>query len=114
MADLNDRKILRAILHLPKLNSGAVALSAFGLTARFCSFGSTWDNKIGETSSLTDSQTTEDYVDLDLLPILSDKHSRLSANEGFILKSKKKDSGFSAIATGDSYAYPQILEINYM
>lgn len=114
MADLNDRKILRAVLHLPRLNSSAVALSAFGLTARFCSFGSTWDNKIRETSSIADSQTTDDYIDLNLLPILTDKHRRLSANEGLILKSKKKDSGFSVIATGDSSAYPQVLEINYL
>lgn len=111
--ELNDKKILRAILHLPKLNSSAVELTASKVSARFCSFGSTWDNKIAETTSLTNSQITDHYIDLNILPFFADKYGKLSKGEGFILKTKKKDSGFSVIATGDNYFSPQILEINY-
>ena len=113
MSELNDKKILRAILHLPKLNTGAVELTSSKVAARFCSFGSTWNNKKGATSSLFESLITEDYIDLNLMPLLANKSGRLVKEEGFILKAKKKDSGFAVIATGDSYFAPQILEINY-
>lgn len=113
MNELNDKKLLRAILHLPKLNRNAVELTASNVSARFCSFGSTWDNKIAEASTIADSQITDDYMDLNMMPILADKHGRLVRGEGFILKAKKKDSGFAVIATGDNYFAPQILEMNY-
>ena len=113
MSELNDKKILRAILHLPKLNTGAVELTSSKVAARFCSFGSTWNNKKGATSSLFESLIAEDYIDLNLMPLLANKSGRLVKEEGFILKAKKKDSGFAVIATGDSYFAPQILEINY-
>ena len=111
--ELNDKKILRAILHIPKLNSGSVELTASKVSARFCSFGSTWDNKITEGSLITDAQITDHYIDLNLMSALTDKHGRLYRSEGFILKTKKKNIGFSVIATGDNYFAPQILEINY-
>lgn len=113
MNELNDKKILRAILHLPRLNRSMVELTASKVSARFCSFGSTWDNKIAAVSSIADSQITELYIDLDLMPIVTDKYGRLVRGEGFILKAKKKESGCSVIATGDSYFASQILEINY-
>lgn len=113
MTELNDRKILRAVLHLPKLNSGAIELTTSRVAARFCSFGSTWNNKIAEASTIIDSQNTDRYIDLNLISVFSDKYGRFSRGEGFILKAKKNNSGFSVIATGDSYLTPQILEINY-
>jgi hypothetical protein len=113
MSELNDKKILRAILHLPKLNTGAVELTSSKVAARFCSFGSTWDNKIAEASTFNESQITDHYIDLNLMPVLADKQGRLQRGEGFILKAKKNNTGFSVIATGDNYFAPQILEINY-
>lgn len=113
MSELNDKKILRAILHIPRLNRGAVELTTSKVAARFCSFGSTWENKITEASTLNDSQITDRYIDLNLLPIFTDRQGRLLREEGFILKAKRKNAGFSVIATGDNYLYPQILEINY-
>lgn len=113
MSELNDKKILRAVLHLPKLNTGAVELTASKVAARFCSFGSTWDNKIAEASSFNESQITDSYIDLNLMPVLADKQGRLQRGEGFILKAKRKNSGFSAVTTGDNYLFPQILEVNY-
>lgn len=113
MPELNDKKILRATLHIPKLNINSVELSASNVSARFCSFGSTWDNKIAVASSINDSQITDHYFDLNLMPVLTDKQGRLLRSEGFILKAKNKNSGFSVIATGDTYLFPQILEISY-
>ena len=113
MSELNDKKILSAILHFPKLNTGAVELTVSKVAARFCSFGSTWDNKIAETSAFNESQITDHYIDLDLMPVLTDKQGRLQRGEGFILKAKRKNSGFSAVSTGDNYLFPQILEVKY-
>lgn len=113
MSELNDKKILRAVLHLPRLNTGTVELTASKVAERFCSFGSTWDNKIAEAFAFNESQITDRYIDLNLMPVLTDKQGRLQRGEGFILKEKKKNSGFSVIATGDNYFFPQILEVNY-
>ena len=113
MTGLNDKKIIRAILHIPKLNKSAIPLTASKISARFCSFGSQWNNKIPETSTLGDSEITEQYINSNITSILTDKYGRFSKNEGIILKSKIKGSGFSVISTGDSNLNPQILEINY-
>ena len=113
MSELNDKKILSAVLHLPKLNMGAVELTSSKVAARFCSFGSTWDNKIDEASTFNEPQITDHYIDLDLMPVLTDKQGRLQRGEGFILKAKRKNSGFSVVSTGDNYLFPQILEIKY-
>lgn len=113
MSELNDKKILRAILHLPKLNTGAVELTSSKVAARFCSFGSTWNNKVAAASSLANCQITDRYIDLDLIHILTDDKGRFMRSEGFILKAKNKNTGFSVISTADNYLYPQVLEINY-
>ena len=113
ISELNDKKILRVVFHLPKLNTAAIELTSSKVAARFCSFGSTWDNKIAEASAFNESQITDNYIDLNLMPVLTDKQGRLQRGEGFILKAKKKNSGFAVIATGDNYFAPQILEINY-
>ena len=97
MSELNDKKILRAVLHLPKLNTGAVELTASKVAARFCSFGSTWDNRIAEASAFNKSQITDRYIDLNLMPMLADKQGRLQRGEGFILKAKKKISGLACL-----------------
>ena len=113
LSDLNDKKIIRAQLHLPKLNYAEVNLVASEVASRFCSFGSTWNNKIAATPLKIQSQHTPHYVNLDITPIISNNFHRLLRGEGFILKPQNKNSGFSVIATGDSYLFPQILEIHY-
>ena len=113
MSALNDKKILRAVLHIPKLNTGSIELTSSKVAARFCSFGSTWDNKIAEASTFNESQITDNYINLNLMPVLTDKQGSLQRGEGFILKAKRKNTGFSVIATGDNYLFPQILEVNY-
>lgn len=113
MPELNDKKILRAILHLPRLNSSDIQLNIAKASARFCSFGSTWENKIAESTSLPNPQIAGRYIDLDLTKLITDKYGRLTVSDGLILKAQKKDFGFSVIATADNYLFPQIFEINY-
>ena len=113
MSELNDKRIFSAVLHLSKLNNGTIEIIISNVAARFCSFGSTWDNKIAEASAINESQTTDRYINLNLTPAIADKQGRLLRGDGFIIKAKKKNSGFSVIPTADNYLFPQILEINY-
>ena len=112
--ELMDKHINKAILHMPKYNKNDVELSAFRVAARFCSFGSNWDNKIGSGSAISDSTAANGYQSIDLTDLIVDTKTRtITKSEGLILKPQIKNSGFSAIATGDSYYAPQILEVNY-
>lgn len=113
MTEMQNKKILRAILHIPRWNHSAVELSACGVTERFCSFGSTWNNKIAADVPFATPKITDRYVDLDLTSVLASPRGRWLPGEGFILRARKKDAGFAVVATGDHYLTPQILEIHY-
>lgn len=114
MREIMDKSIRKAILHMPKLNQSQTRIRAFNVKARFCSFGSNWDNKIGEGNPLSDSIVNGRYQSIELTPLLiNPRTGTISPSEGFILKSSVKGNGFSVIGTGDSYLATQILEINY-
>ncbi len=106
--------VRKVLLHIPCFYSTGVKLSVFAPTARFCSFGSTWNNKIGQTGQLAAASPNDGYVTVDLTGILTEpSERRLLYTEGLILKPSGTESGFTAIATGDNYEFPQILEIQY-
>lgn len=112
--EIMDKRIQKAVLHMPKLNQSKVEFSAYKVSARFCSFGSNWDNKIPGETPVSDSSSQNGYQSLDFTSLLIDGRTKtITKSEGLILKPKVKGSGFSVIATGDSYLAPQIMEINF-
>ena len=112
--EIMDKRIQRAVLHMPKFNQSNVDLSAYKVSARFCSFGSNWNNKIPGKTPVSDSSSKSGYQSLDFTSLLVDSRTKtITKSEGLILKPKIKGAGFSAIATGDSYLAPQIMEINF-
>ena len=112
--EIVDKRIQKVVLHMPKFNQSKVDLSAYRVSARFCSFGSNWENKIAGDAPISDSFSDNGYQSLDLTSLLVDRRTKtITKSEGLILKPKIKGAGFSVIATGDSYYAPQILEINY-
>ncbi len=114
ISEIMDKRIQKAVLHIPKMNQSRVEFSAFKVLARFCSFGSNWNNKIAGGAPISDSLSNSGYQSLDFTSLLVDQRTRtITRTQGFILKSKVKGSGFSVITTGDSYLAPQIMEINY-
>lgn len=114
LSEIMDKRIQKAVLHMPKFNQSKVELSAYKVAARFCSFGSNWNNKIPAETLVSDSSSKSGYQSLDFTSLLVDSRTKtIAKSEGLILKPKVKGSGFSVIATGDSYLAPQILEINY-
>lgn len=110
--ELLEKRITRAVLNLPDYSIGNATLKAFKVSARFCSFGSTWENKIPAAYYVADSIQSSGYQRIDITSLVTDPvRETLTYLEGLILK--KKESGFSAVATGDSCYAPLILEVNY-
>ena len=114
ITDIMNKRINSAVLHMPKFNRSDVALSAFKVSARFCSFGSNWGNRIAGDVLIADASSRSGYQSIDITPMLVNFTTRtILRSEGLILKPNVKNSGFCAIATGDSCYAPQILEINF-
>lgn len=112
--DLMYKHINRAILHMPKHNSTNLDLVCYRVSARFCSFGSNWNNKIPAANPVSNSFASENYQSIDITEIITNPNTKfLVPTDGFILKPKNKGSEFSVVSTGDSYYSPQILEINF-
>lgn len=112
--ELHSVYVKKVQLHLPVIYSTGNELSAFAPKARFCSFGSTWNNKIAELPKTAKIYKNGAYMTVDLTEVLTNtSEGRLIHTEGLILKPKGRDSGFTAISTGDNYGLPQILEVRY-
>lgn len=112
--ELFDVKIKSATVHYPKYDTGNVALAAFRISSRFCSFGSNWANKVGYSSIVSDSRVSSDYHSINMTELLCDPYTGLiSHTEGWVLKTKFKVSDFTAISTGDCHFAPVIIEINH-
>ncbi len=111
---LRGGALRRAVLHLPKFDAGTGAIKAFGLSRRFCSFGSAWENKIDFTAPVAESVSGTQYYHLDLSNLLIDPRTAfLRETEGVVLQTKEKGTGFTVISAGDNSYRPQILEINF-
>ena len=111
MPELQRKKPKSVKLYLPCLGLDTASLRAFGITARFCSFGTNWSNKMQELPIFTESQAKNGYLVLDVTTFFTEEKTGITRlSNGFILKAKEK-SAFAVIPTADSSLYPQILEI---
>ena len=114
MPELRTAKIESAIIHIPRLSSTALPLRAHGITARFCSFGTNWSNKILSSPEYAESVVKEGYVDIPATSFFADGGTGfLKVTNGWILKPTRKNSGFAALSTADSSFAPQILEVKF-
>ena len=113
LGDLLDQHIDRATLHIPSLQKNGMRLSAVGLSSRFCSFGSNWSNKKSGNQKEHPCVLDSGYHNIDITGMITYGRRLLTQSEGWIIKSAAKDSGFSAISSGDNFYAPQILEISF-
>lgn len=114
LIDVLDKKIQKAIWHIPKYNSNHTEIAAFELKTRFCSFGSNWENKIESSNFIGFGIDRGDYIDIDITQVLLNVQAHgTTLSEGIILRPKRKRNEYTAISTGDNYFKPQIIEINY-
>lgn len=110
---LLEKKARYVKLHLPVYNIGSATLSAYRTAARFCSFGSNWNNKIELSKKMIDTAVGNQYQTLDLTDsVINPKNHSIRTTDGFILRIKEQKK-LAVVSTGDSYINPQILEINY-
>ena len=113
LPELAGRLIDSVVLHMNRFNSGP-ELCAFRVERRFCSFGSTWNSRIGDAGKFADAVKGGYRLNFDLTDLAVDRRTgRLRQPDGFIIKAKSRGSGFSVVSTGDSFYAPQILEIRY-
>ena len=114
LSELAERQIYWAALHVPRLGgAGGAAPAAFRIASRFCSFGSRWNNRIADADLLAETSAADGYQHLDLTELIRDTKYFWTQSEGFVWKNPERESGFSVLATGDSYFTPQILEVNF-
>lgn len=110
LPQLLDKRILRAVLHLPSLNESNGELIAHKISARFCSFGSNWKNKKVVTSPIHHTVSSNEYYHLDITDLIKGTKEK---SYNFVIKAKTKNAEPVIISTGDSYYKPQILEVNF-
>ena len=109
--DLLGKSIQKAYLYIPILHRNDMNLMTVGLSTRFCSFGSTWDNKKAGSQKTNLSEVNSGYHKIDVTDMITHNQRLLTAAEGWIIKSAVKNSGYSVVSTGDSFYAPQILEV---
>ncbi|MGM9682594.1 MAG: DNRLRE domain-containing protein, partial [Eubacteriales bacterium] len=78
---------------------------------RFCSFGSTWNNKIPYSTAVLSGTIGNGYITFDISKYVISESGKWNSNEGFVIQSRGEH--FSIIGTGDNYYTPQIIEITY-
>ncbi len=112
MQEILDQRIKKVVLHVPKYNSNNLLLQGHALMARFCSLGSTWDNKTESTGMISEVSASVGYYSFDLTNQIRDPATGFFTNmNGLVLRPAVKNGDFAAIATGDNYFTPQIIEV---
>jgi len=112
--ELYSAAVQKVFLHLPRWNNADGEIEVYAPTARFCSFGSNWENKIGQTALVATATPKDNYLTVDITRLVTDASERcLIPTEGLILKPKAKEGSFVTVSTGDNYTLPQILEVQY-
>ena len=102
----------KAVLHIPKLSIGSIKMRVGTVKERFCSFGSTWNNKVENERKIITAHESDRYYSIDI----SDKLIGVTTGDtiffpGIILGSKGGINESTIISTGDCCSFPQILEI---
>lgn len=108
-------RIQSAVLHMAKHANVTLPLRAYGVSARFCSFGANWNNKVGNTPDYTDALVEGEDIALPVTPFLADAAMGYAkASNGWIVKPMKQDGSFAPLSLADSCYAPQILEVNFV
>lgn len=115
LREISNKKIKKAIWHIPKYNNNFTEIDIFELKSRFCSFGSNWENKNEDSTFLGLAVDNGNYIDVDITKVLINAQNKGSLlSEGIILKPKRNQNEYTIISTGDNYFRPQLIEVNYI
>lgn len=109
IAQLQNKKIIKTILHIPQLGCHTSPITVNRIAERFCSFRSNWENKIAIKDTVALSSYSNGYYHLDITKLLG--HLR-KQSENFVIRGTSTSKP-AIISTGDSFFAPQILEVTY-
>ena len=104
---LQNKRVLKTILHIPQLGRFKTPLTVCRIAKRFCSFGSNWENKIAVLDPVAESVISNGYHHLDITEILGSLRNK---SENYVIQASSANSPV-VISTGDSSYAPQILEV---
>lgn len=110
LTDLADKKIHKAILHIPTYGGDKSKLIASCLLSRFCCFGMKWSNKITDFGMVTYSISNKHFHDIYITPFFTDM---IVGFDGLVIQSESPCEQMTVLSTADSSYTPQILEITY-
>ena len=114
MRDIENRYIHRFKLYVPLLSENYSILQSFSLASRFCSFGSTWDNKITSYINCTTSSSLNNYMIFDLTNLMVDsKTMNIKRIDGIVTRIQNLCNPYTIVGTGDGYLFPSIIEVNH-
>jgi len=112
--DLMDKRICGVQLHLPRYCTNITCLLAFQVASRFCSFGSTWGEKVPSGPLVISSVPNGTYETLDLTKCFTNTEAKtFTYSDGVVIRANKDALGYMSAATADSCYAPQIMEINF-
>lgn len=112
--DLINKRTNHILIRLPKLNDVNMPICAFEASRKFCSFGSRWEKKVPAGKYIGELIYDDNYATLNITDLVfGEEKNKISIIGGIILKPLTSDMSFIALATGDNYNTPPILEINY-
>ena len=112
LKDIKTERIKKAVLHIPKLSAISMKVRVGTVKERFCSFGSTWNNKVENERKIITAQEFDRFYSIDISDkLIGDTTGDTIFFPGIILGSKGGINESTIISTGDCCSFPQILEI---
>ena len=113
LPELQHKYIRDMKLYIPRFTNTPVALDIFELSNRFCSFGSTWSNKIAREDRHEGGKIKGGYVCIDLTRNYTNRGLLTESAGVVITPARESELGYQVISTGDSYIMPPILCVKY-
>ena len=113
LPDLQHKHIREIKLYIPRFTNSSFALDTFELSNRFCSFGSTWSNKVAKENRHDAVKINSRYACVDLTQHYTNRGLLTEAAGVVITPTRASELGYQAISTGDSYIMPPILCVKY-
>ena len=105
---LQGKRITNIYLHIPRLGQYRPQLTVNRIVARFCSFGSNWENKIALSDPIAQSSVSDGYYHFNLTSFF-DGFKEPSKN--YVIREAADHT--AVIPTGDNFYAPQILEVKF-
>lgn len=100
---------MRATLYLPKISGGNSSLTAYKLGLPWCTLGTTWNNKIDYVKELPKIRSLKKYESVNITEYIREVMKENTLRDAGTMLSGGAEQ--TVVTTGDSCAYPQIIEL---